>query len=447
MNFNEKWNSSRRENDSYTRSLRFEEAYLELIQDHQDLNFSYDVIWDALKQDFSDHCEPYKFDTVFENEILKSIDIDCEEFGDIWDFVLVTKSFDTYKEDKRFELEYLDVEYDLAFDSYSHRSKRPLYMISGVFEEVFHQLVPEHGVLEEVNKEVGAKKKRQKQQTSLKLKTLLELRTKRLKLMDENIITKKKEKGGVLYECRQCGFASERKRKLYISHILPSHILKPRNKSGKSKKRRKNKCKVSVKSTIKRLHTCSDLNCNKKFTSRYARKRHYISVHVKTFGFKNCELCWKRFRDNYNLSRHMEINHQHITCFKCILCSYRSARRYNLIRHAELNHAKNVLDGDFGFIRCDICRKLFSSLQTLKKHSIIHQAISIGYNCPVCSLVMSENHLCNLNCSVCGRTFRSRILLKKHMKIHAKVKNIHQDASNIDHHEKLARQLQCLDFN
>jgi hypothetical protein len=43
-----------------------------LIQDHQDLNFSYDVIWDALKQD---HCEPYKFDLIFENEILKSIDI------------------------------------------------------------------------------------------------------------------------------------------------------------------------------------------------------------------------------------------------------------------------------------------------------------------------------------------------------------------------------------
>ena len=102
-----------------------------MIQDHQDINFSYDVIWDALKQDLSYHCEPYKFDPIFENEILKSIDIDCEEFGDIWDFVFVTKSFDTYREDNRFELEYLDVEYDLAFNSYSHRSKRQLYIISG----------------------------------------------------------------------------------------------------------------------------------------------------------------------------------------------------------------------------------------------------------------------------------------------------------------------------
>jgi len=413
---------------------------MECVENHQ--NVCYDVIWDALKQDIS---EPYKYDTVFENEILRSIDIDCEEFGNIWHFVLVTKSFDTYREDQMFELEYSDVEYDLVFDSCRQRSKRPLYTSSELFEEVFKQIVPEHEVLEEAVKEVGVNKKK-KHQKSQKLKTLLELRTKRLKLMDENILIKKRDNGPVQYECKQCGFASERKRKLYISHILPSHILKSSNKSGKSKKRRKNKNKVSVQSKIKRTYPCSDLNCNKRFTLRHARKRHYISVHMKT-RFRTCELCGKRFRDEFNLSRHMKRNHQHLTFFKCPFCSYRSARRYNLLRHAESNHDKNLLDGDFGFIQCDVCKKLLSTLQALKKHSIKHQAISLGYNCPVCSHVMSENHLCKFNCTACGRTFISRTLLKKHMKIHAKVENIHQDASNIDDHEKLANQLQCLEFN
>ena len=438
QNFNQYWNQAKSEKFiKYIRSNEFEDCYLDVIGT-MDNDIPYSVIWDVLKQDV---LEPYKFDCNFENELLVNFEISSEEVCDIWDFVSINVSFDHYEENLVFESEYLDLEYDSVFSHFSQSLKKSLYVTSRVFEEQFTLNVPDHDV---IDVKMNSKNINKKQKPSQRLKTLLELRLKRLKMMDENILTLRKVDGGALYECRQCGQRLERKRKLYISHILPCHILKPKNKSGKNK-RKKNR-KISVVSTVKKVHNCSDLNCNKKFASRLLRKRHYITVHLKTLRFK-CDVCVRGFRDSYNLKRHLELKHGEIKYFKCLICSYRSARSNNLLRHCERNHSEKLKSEDLGFLRCSVCRKLFSSLQSLNNHIKIHEAIAVGYECPICNSKMYENHFCYFDCKVCDRTFRSKLDLKGHIKIHVQVVRTSHAVSLLDNHEKLEEQLQGLDFN
>ena len=153
------------------------------------------------------------------------------------------------------------------------------------------------------------------------------------------------------------------------------------------------------------------------------------------------------FRDSYNLKRHLELKHGEIKYFKCLICSYRSARSNNLLRHCERNHSEKLKSEDLGFLRCSVCRKLFSSLQSLNNHIKIHEAIAVGYECPICNSKMSENHFCYFDCKVCDRTFRSKLDLKGHIKIHVQVVRTSHAVSLLDNHEKLEEQLEDLDFN
>ena len=55
---------------------------------------------------------------------------------------------------------------------------------------------------------------------------------------------------------------------------------------------------------------------------------------------------------------------------------------------------------------------------TFKRHMQIHEAISIGYDCPVCGLRREENHVCVFNCSYCDNSFSSKFNLLVHRKLH-----------------------------
>ena len=439
--FEDSWESSKSETLKYVPSTNFENVFLELVQG-KNFSDSYSVFWDVIKNGV---VEAYKFDEEFENEAIENRKTVNKELSDIWDFVSRTHGFDNYKSDSTFDAEYGDLEFEIVFSHCSRCVKGPKYRMCQVLEDVFDQIVPENSCKSSagVPKNSAANPKKKKE-ASQKLKTLLELRKKRLKLMDDNILSIRIDNEfAVTYECKHCGQRSKRKRKLFISHILPTH-LKPKKKTEK-KGRRKNKIKVLVKSEVKKRYICSNFYCAKKFTSRYARKRHIISVHRKTLSFQ-CDLCPKVCRDRYNLLRHKKQKHKEATSFKCVVCSYRSKKRFNLQRHIETNHNEAGILENFGYIQCDVCRKSFLYVHSLMKHKEIHQAISIGFNCPICNNKKSENHQCKFDCTKCDSTFSSKTDMRKHERIHLKVESVIHATSTIRDHEKLKSQLLALEF-
>ena len=171
-----------------------------------------------------------------------------------------------------------------------------------------------------------------------------------------------------------------------------------------------------------------------------------LSVHQKSKLFQ-CHVCKKCFRDSVCVSRHMRQVHKKVSQHKCVLCNYKSPKQSNIIRHCDQCHSEAVVFQDLGFIRCQVCRKLFSSQHSLKKHKEIHEAIAIGFNCPICNCKVAENHMCKFDCNRCNRTFNSKLVLKSHMKIHTKVESVCVAVSVIEDHERLRLQLLNLEFS
>ena len=297
--------------------------------------------------------------------------------------------------------------------------------------------------IKDAKKEPNPKKKKE---TSQKLKNLLELRIKRMKLLDDNIrILRVDGEKSAVFECIHCGQRSKRKRRLFISHILPTHIRKAGNKHEKNK-RRKNRVKVVVKSSVQKTFICSNMYCSRKFTSRYARKRHILVVHRKTMKFK-CTMCDKGFRDKFNLGRHEERKHKKVFNFNCILCMYKTTKKYNLKRHCEAYHSEAGACERLGYLVCDICGKLYSSKHSLSQHKEVHDAISIGFSCSVCNCIRTENHHCMFKCRKCACVFTSKVLLKSHENIHLKVENVCNAVSNLEGHVNVKQQLMGIKFD
>ena len=280
--FDLNWEKASGSFKKYSFSTYFERVYLEIVQE-KNSNSDYSWFWDVIRQDTLD---VYKFDENFENEVIENTTSDT--LDDIWDFVSLTAGFQSYAANSRMDTEFGDCEFEMVYSHYSQRTRGPPYTMSHVFEEVFSHIVPrqnEHRDSEKGKKDSETNPKKKKK-TSQNLKTLLELRMKRLKLIDDNIQSIRiGDDSSPIYECKHCGFRSKRKRKLFVSHVLPLHITKPKDKSEK-KKRRKNKLKVLVRSEVEKRYICSNLYCTKKFTSSYARKRHSLSVHKKTMQTK-----------------------------------------------------------------------------------------------------------------------------------------------------------------
>ena len=122
-----------------------------------------------------------------------------------------------------------------------------------------------------------------------------------------------------------------------------------------------------VDSVVKKDFICSDLFCNKRFSTRYARKRHMLSAHSKTYRFK-CNICKKVFRDAYSLKRHRKLSHNSSLNYKCVFCDYKSQRAYNLERHCEKYHGdESSYDGGTG-LKCTVCQRMFLSRFRLNNH-------------------------------------------------------------------------------
>ena len=118
-----------------------------------------------------------------------------------------------------------------------------------------------------------------------------------------------------------------------------------------------------------------------------------LSVHNGTRKFQ-CSMCKKSFRDKSNQQRHLKQRHHKYTCYKCPMCNFKSKYRNSLSRHQRKQHSPSNFDAQGG-ICCDICKKPFITVLSMRRHMRVHEAIKIGFDCVFCG------HSC---CVLCGHS-------------------------------------------
>ena len=414
------WVAAKRFSAKYVFEGVFENVFQSVVCFGGSLN----SVWDYFKirSDIA-----YKFDSEFEVQLLKTLP-EIVNIEELWMFISEARGYDYHSLEKHFFVaEYIDCEYEHLFMN-KRRRRQMQYTKCQIFETEFFQLVPPNSVTESKirKKSTSSKFGKRNIQSCKKMRSMLEERVKRLKIMEENILSIRKEgQSYVQYSCIHCDFVSRRKRKLFVGHIIPLH-LKPAKPVKKQKRKRKST--VCIESCVTKTFLCSYLDCSIRFTTRYARKRHVLKVHLKCARF-NCTLCEQKFRDSYSLLRHKKLKHR-LRSNRCNSCSYTTNRKFNMIRHYERVHHKTGPEEDT--ISCSVCCKCFLSCYSLKKHMEIHEAIAIGYNCTTCGSVKNEGHKCLFKCSKCVRVYNSYNELKLHTTLHIKIDKLRQSIKTSD---------------
>ena len=372
MEFNELWETFvNKTAEKYELAKQFEDKYLLALEN---ITKDFDLVWKFISSQSS---EAYEFDVTIENKyiyLLCEIGFLTTDFEELWKFVTANNSDIVQEQDFHCEEVYDDLLYDSVFARIS--SKRYLnhnYQCSNLFENSYSELIKvtleaDIGSLILGSAKNSKKKEDRKSEKSQNLKNLLNQRLKRLKLEEDTIeCTELDSLNTPIFTCKLCGFKSKRKRRLFITHVIPYH-LKSNQKQDKLTKKRKPKVKVSFRSEINKKYICPNLNCDKSFNSRGNRKRHMLSKHDSSDCNKlRCSKCDKQFTRRFNLTRH--ILHYHRKTFllkKCPLCDYVTRRTCNFERHCARKHV-GLLD-EVGFLCCSKCDKLFSNLSVLKNH-------------------------------------------------------------------------------
>ena len=403
------WEEARGTRKKYDEDFMYETEFLAVTG----LNDSYETFWYYSKTNSG---LIYTHDQTLEF-ILLDILPSSIEYNDLWTFISDTRGYGDYIATVDFDFQFRSVEYDNLFSS-TQRLKLVRYNECEAFEMEFQNLMPQYSLQEVTHVKKKMPKKVNNGKPSDKLKSMLEDRIKRLKLMDTNISAVRKDgKSYALYYCKQCGFMSRRKRNLFVSHIIPVHLRK--SKPKQQQKRRK--LAVRVESSVARTYLCSFLDCSKKFTTRFARKRHILQIHHGIVRF-NCSLCDRKFRDGYSLLRHKKLRHR-IRFHECGICNYKSNRKFNLTRHYQKIHHQIEPSGEKSY-ECPTCAKRFTALQYLRKHREIHDAIGIGYSCLICGFEKAESHKCKFVCQECFREYSTSFDLSVHKKLHSRLEKL-----------------------
>ena len=86
----------------------------------------------------------------------------------------------------------------------------------------------------------------------------------------------------------------------------------------------------------------------------------FIAKGVERKRTHECDVCEKRFRDSYNLKKHMHI-HTNEKPYECDVCEKRFNESGNLKRHMRIHTNENPYE-------CDVCEKRFRESGNLQKH-------------------------------------------------------------------------------
>ena len=176
-------------------------------------------------------------------------------------------------------------------------------------------------------------------------------------------------------------------------------------------------------------------------------------------GIYKCNTCYKVFGINYELKRHIKIDHEKVKNFKCQICNklfplsnFSNHRIFHEVRNELQNQKHKKWKHDpmsLEKITCTICDKAFSRPSLLKQHTkLIHEEGGQSLMCTLCNKSFSRSdHLNNhkknvhygnkIKCDICNNSFSTLGHLRQHEK------NVH-DGNN--HPAMLTSGALCLTF-
>lgn len=228
--------------------------------------------------------------------------------------------------------------------------------------------------------------------------------------------------GGQLYSCDKCSYQGILKAKLSFHmrvHSKPFKCLFCDERFSDM---------LSLEKHVKEHDGPKEFNCfcGKKFTSNRAIKIHKIKKHdedcykVKPF---TCDICPYAAKFQYLLERHKRIHNKFLECPHCGK-KFIDQKRLNLHVSGPRKCRKLI---DFS---CQICKKFFKSLKTLRQHLKSHAERE---KCPACLRMVSASFLKEhirrheikkkeemYKCEMCMKLFPSARNLKLHKVIHDK---------------------------
>ena len=136
---------------------------------------------------------------------------------------------------------------------------------------------------------------------------------------------------------------------------------------------------VTHKRLAKRLHKCSEKDCNEVFVTKNKIELHNRTVHKTNY---RCSICLKVFHLERNLRRHEK---QHLPDRQKSVCSACGKEVFSLSDHQRKFHGERQ--------RCKKCKKMFP------KHKI-----------------GSQEKTCHLHCSLCPKICTNQRYLTMHTK-------------------------------
>ncbi|XP_068626132.1 zinc finger protein 11-like [Battus philenor] len=160
-----------------------------------------------------------------------------------------------------------------------------------------------------------------------------------------------------------------------------------------------------TKAHKKRFHT--------EFTDRV------VPFKLSQTNIYECQVCGFNFETFGSIERHMNVHYRNYVCEEC---GTGFVTKYRLRVHAKSLHSG-------GTFPCDICKKVYSTLQKQKNHvAAVHMNVK-RFKCPKCSERFSEyfrrqKHLVDVHgvaplrykCNVCDKSFDRRYTLSRHLK-------------------------------
>ena len=113
--------------------------------------------------------------------------------------------------------------------------------------------------------------------------------------------------------------------------------------------------------------------CNKKFSTKFNRRRHIGKVHNGS-GLFECRVCQKAFDEVIELKNHLIVVHIREKSYPCPCCGELFQNNTHLDKHVSVRHNNSCL-------KCN--KKFNSSDHLLRPQQVLHQDDPL-YTCEVC---------------------------------------------------------------